>query len=35
MTAPESKIGQIKLVELQAPNALARLDSELLLLMCP
>ncbi len=35
MAAPESKIGQIKLVELPAPNALACLNSELLLLICP
>ena len=35
MTAQESKIEKMKLVELAAPNALARLDSELILLMCP
>ena len=35
MFAPESTIGQIKLVELSAPSALARLNSELLLLICP
>jgi hypothetical protein len=35
MTAPKSTIGQVSMVELKAPNALARPLSGLLLLICP